>query len=168
MANNATWDFANLNVVFGGHQITGFADGDSYTMDFDVDRFTKRVGNYGLGAWAKSNNFGAGGSFTLLSTSDDNTILQAFLSADEMTPGGVLVPLVALETGGILSHTGLFRITKAPSVSRGTDVPTTTWVIGTTRLIQVLGGSTPSIIIDSVAAAQAIVAAGAASLAQPN
>lgn len=168
MANNATWDFANLNVVFGGLHITGFADGDSYAMDFDVDRFTKRIGNYGLGAWAKSNNFGAVGSITLLATSNDNSALQAFLSADELTPGGVLVPLVALQTGGLLSHTGLFRITKAPGVSRGTDVPTTTWVIGTTRLIQALGGSVPTAIVTTVEQARAIVDAGAASLTIPT
>lgn len=159
MANDATWDFASLSIVYGGVLLTGFADGDSYTMTHDVDRYTRLVGNYGLGAWAKSNSFAAGGTLTLLATSDNNAAMQEFLTADENTPNGILVPLVALQLNGIFSHAGSFRIIKAPDVSRGPSVPTTTWMIGTTRLIQVLGGQTPPDIVTSVAQAREIIAA---------
>jgi hypothetical protein len=160
MANDATHDIGLYNIVFGGVLLTGFADGDSYQMAYDVERFTRLIGGYGLGAWAKSNNFAAGGSITLMSTSNDNDAMQAFYSAGETAPGGVLVPLVVLQLNGRFSHTGLFRITKAPDVSRGTSVPTTTWAIGTTRLFQKLGGTTPTDVITSVEQARALIAAG--------
>jgi len=158
MSNDATHDITAYNVVIALHRLTGFADGDAFTVTSASDRASMLIGNYGLGAWVKMHNKAATGTFSLLSSSDDNTTLQALLDADEVTVGGILYPLVILQTNGLYVASASIRLTRQPDVARGVSVPTTVWNWGTTRMYTAQGGSIPTQLVQSVADAQALLA----------
>lgn len=159
MSNDATHDIAQYNVVIAGYRLTGFADGDAFNFTAGSDRFTMLIGNYGLGAWAKINNRSANGSFNLLAGSADNDVLQALMTADDLTPGGILVPMVILQTNGLFQAAASIRVTRSPDVARGVSIPQTVWNWGTTRMYTVQGGGIPTPLVTSVAQAQALIAA---------
>lgn len=158
MSNDATHDIAQYAVVIAGYRLSGFADADAFDFTAASDRFSMLVGNYGLGAWAKINNRSATGNFYLLATSSDNIVLDTILNADDVAPGGILVPMVILQTNGIFSAAASIRFHRSPDVARGVSVPTTTWQWSTTRMFTVQGGGIPTPLVTSIAAAQALIA----------
>jgi len=156
MSNDATHDIGQYVVTIAGYRLTGFADADAFDFTAGSDRFSMLIGNYSLGAWAKINNRSATGNFYLMATSSDNVALDTLLKADE-TPGGILVPLVILQTNGVFSAAASIRFMRAPDVARGSSVPTTTWQWGTTRMYTVQGGGIPTPLVTSIAEAQALI-----------
>lgn len=158
MSNDATHDIAQYVVTIAGYRLTGFADADAFDFTAGSDRFSMLIGNYGLGAWAKINNRSATGNFYLMATSSDNTVLDGLLKTDDVVAGGILVPLVILQTNGAFTAGANIRFMRVPDVARGVSVPTTTWQWGTTRMYTVNAGGLPTNIVNSVAEAQALLA----------
>lgn len=157
MSNDATHDITQYAVTIAGYRLTGFSDADAFDFTAGSDRFSMLIGNYGLGAWAKINNRSATGNFYLMATSSDNASLDIILKADDLAPGGLLVPLVILQTNGIFEAAAHIRLTRVPDVARGVSVPTTTWAWGTTRMYTVQGGGIPTPLVTSIAEAQALI-----------
>ena len=156
MSNDATHDIGQYVVTIAGYRLTGFADSDAFDFTAGSDRFSMLIGNYSLGAWARINNRSATGNFYLMGTSSDNAELDTLLKADEV-PGGILVPMVILQTNGIFSAAASIRFMRTPDVARGSSVPLTSWQWGTTRMYTVQGGGIPTPLVQSIVEAQALI-----------
>jgi hypothetical protein len=142
MAQDGIQDWLQVYVLVGGHRITGWNDGSSYSAVYDVDELEMLVGNQGLGAWNKKFNLSATITLEVLANSDDNEVLSIFHTANTKVPGGFLFPLgVEDKNGTTLQIAEAAAITKWADVTYSNAVDTRTWTIRTTRLDTFIGGT---------------------------
>lgn len=96
-----TFDFATLHVVIGGvHRVTGRAKGDSVSVVYDNDSFTKTTGVDGNGYFTKIADRSATVTLTLGLDSPSNPVLSVLHNADLAAPGGLLVPVSIRDAAG--------------------------------------------------------------------
>lgn len=158
MANGATLDPLQITILVGGYKITGFESAENgFSADYDEDRMSSVVGSRGLGAWIKNHNRSATITLNIMANSEDNDALNAFFQADQVTPGGVLIPLVATSQGHRTLATAQVRIVRPPAINHSAVVRT--WTLRTTKLVASYGGIVATPVITSVAEAQALIAA---------
>lgn len=140
MANQATVDNGLCTIMIAGHTLTGFAAVVGYNSVMDVDRFVKIVGNRGLGAYGKTISGSATITLNIMSTSLDNDILMAIATADNVTPGGVLVPLEKLDANSRCVEGGNVRIMKLPDTQSGGGPYPVVWILGSLNFTKFVGG----------------------------
>lgn len=146
MADGATLDPADINVVLGTHRVSGYAAGTFVSVTYDVDSFAKLVGIDGEGVYVKSANRGAVATLTLIQTARSNLVLSALLAADQNTPGGLMFPFSIREQGGTtLFQAARARLTRLPDVNYSDAGETRAWAVTTTRMLGLAGdrGATP-------------------------
>lgn len=85
-----TYDFNQVNLVFGTRQIKGFEDGTEIMAERAEDSFSEKVGVGGEVTRSKSNNLLGTITFTLNQFSPLNRYLQDIVNADEISGTGVL------------------------------------------------------------------------------
>lgn len=150
MADNATVDFTNVHIIFGGHRVSGYGPGVGITIAFDEPQNTNIVGTDGLGAWVKNANKAATIGLSLLQTSDSNDQLSAFLLADLNTPGGLGYPLAVEDLQGrTVGAASVSKITKLPDTTYGGGVEVRNWEIKTTRLDLFVGGNATTEVVST-------------------
>lgn len=157
MANQATVDPGLCTIVIAGYTLSGFADGVSFNSTFDVDRFSKTVGNRGLGAFGKTISGSATITLTVLNTSSDNDVLMLIATADNNTPGGVLVPLVKVTGNARITEGGDVRIMKIPDTQDGAGPYPVTWTLGSLNYVKFVGGYEETPVVTSIEELQALI-----------
>jgi len=115
-----TYSFRNVSVIFGTHEVVGFADGDDVvTIEPASDGFTKIVGAKGEVSRAAVNDESVTVKLKLQQTSSSVPVLQNLYLADKASGAGVLPMLVNdLETGESFTIKNAW-IKKQPSIVRG-------------------------------------------------
>lgn len=136
-----TFDPGKIQVIIGGFEISGFADGTFVEAGRDEDAFTKVVGAKGEVSRSKSNNKSGFIKIILQQTSPSNDTLSAIAIADEQTNAGVVPVIVkdALGTSLIFSAEGWVK--KMPDYGAGKEIGNREWMIDAAVLEYFVGGN---------------------------
>lgn len=137
-----TYDFKQVACIFGGRQITGFAEGDdSIGVEPEADAWTKTVGADGEVTRSKSNNNSGKVMLKLMKTSDANDFLMSLYNADKLQNAG-MVPLMIKDNSGRSLHVGEQAwIKKLPKDGYGATAGTVEWEIDVADMVSNLGGN---------------------------
>lgn len=136
-----TYDFKEVSVLFGGQQLTGFAEGDSVTVEPDADDYALQMGADGEGTRSKSNNQAATITIRLQQGSAANDILNGFRLADQVSNGGVQPLLVKDNSGRSLHFAETAWIQRAPPAGFGNEAGEREWVLRTDKMVSTFGGN---------------------------
>lgn len=142
MAQNiGTFDFKKLNIIFGGAQISGFADGDSLSVKEENNAFNSASGADGYIDRVKNNANFLTITIKLRQTSPTNQVLSALHAVDrsQSTP---LPLLIKDRLGTTLISTAQAWITKFPDSAFGNEAKEREWTIQTSSVyIMNIGGN---------------------------
>lgn len=129
MSQVRTYDPGRVNIIFGGHIITGpFADGTFVKVERDTPSFSKFIGADGGGCRVRSRDKSGKVTITLSAASPSNDILSAYLAADELLGTGSKPLQVKDLNGTTLAHAEAAWITKPADIERGKEMSNTEWV----------------------------------------
>jgi len=87
---DGTYNFKDVNFIFGARQIKGFEEGTEIVAERSEDSFTAKVGVDGNVTRSKSNNTMGTVTFSLSQFSELNKYLTNIMNLDERTGNGVL------------------------------------------------------------------------------
>lgn len=90
MLNEGTYNFNEVNFIFGTRQIKGFEEGSEIVAERVEDTFSAKVGVDGNVTRSKSNNRMGTVTFSLDQFSPLNQYLMGIMNLDERTSLGVL------------------------------------------------------------------------------
>lgn len=136
-----SYNFAKVAVSLGGRILTGFADGESITVERNEDAWTLRIGADGEGTRAKSNNRSGRVTMRFLQTAEANAILNSFAAADEIADAGAQ-PFFMKDVGGnSLYSAEQMWIVKRPAAGFGNEAGEREWVLETDNLVMFEGGN---------------------------
>lgn len=99
MGDVQTYDANRVHVLVGGLEISGFADGESITIEPASALYKKTVGLNGNVSRSRLNDSTAKVTLKLKQTASDNAKLLAFQVADAAGNSGI-VPLVITDLSG--------------------------------------------------------------------
>lgn len=136
-----TYDPAQVNIVFAGVPIDGFADGTFITVARDNPSYNLAIGSDGEGARAKSNDRSATITITLMQNSATNDLLSAVSLADELTGDGVGPFLMKDLSGRTLVGAETAWLEKPSDVEFAREITNREWVIKTDALDIFIGGN---------------------------
>jgi hypothetical protein len=137
------YDPKRQTLLVGGVPISGWADGEFFTVVYDEDSFVKVVGTDGHTSRSKNENKNARLVIKLMQTSKSNDFLSALLNADLLTDGGSgIVPVVVKDNNG----TDLFTsakawIVKPPDRSGDKTAKNRDWNFDCTDCVDFQGGT---------------------------
>ena len=123
-----TYDPKAVQIIVGGNQISGFADGEFINVERDEDMFTKVTGADGEVSRAKSNNKMGTMTLTLLGTSASNDILSAFAQADELSNSGVVPIYIKDSLGTTILFSAEGWVKKMPAFTASKEITDRAWV----------------------------------------
>jgi hypothetical protein len=132
---------ADVKVIFGGYEITGFADGTFVGLEFGSDRFTTMVGADGSVVRTRSADETAKITVTLLQSSASNDVLNAFDAADFEGLTGALPFILKDANGNSLYTADKCWISKRPSVEFGKDLGSRAWELSCDHIFAITGSS---------------------------
>jgi hypothetical protein len=125
-----TYDFKQVQLIFGGNLITGFSEGaDVIMLEPMSDDFTLKVGADGETSRAKSNNNAFTLKIKLLQTSSSNDSLNAIRLADKLSNAGVKPLLLKDNNGNSLVAERQAFIGKGPAMGHGAEVGDREWLL---------------------------------------
>ena len=102
MPNLGNYDPKNIQIIFGPHEVKGYADGTFVTAENDEDSFGLANGADGDACRVKSNNNSGTVNITLLQSSASNAFLSAQAELDKATPNGDgIQPLLIRDGNGL-------------------------------------------------------------------
>ncbi len=137
-----TLDTKKFFILFGPYIIHGYGKGTFIEIDPDDVLYTKETGGDGEVARSRSNNKSHRLKLTLMQTSSSNDDLSAAALADEVAPGGIVLPLTCKD---LLGNTVFFAteawISKRPNYKRSKNVEDNEWLIDTGSADFYLGGN---------------------------
>ena len=136
-----TYDPKAVQVIIGGQQMSGFADGDFISAERDADMFTKHVGSDGEASRAKSNDKSGRLTLTLSQTSASNDILAAFAAADELDNSGIVPILIKDTLGTSTLFAGHGWVVKQPVFTAGKEIGDREWMLDMARIDIFIGGN---------------------------
>jgi hypothetical protein len=90
MGLQGTYNFKDVNLIFGTRKIKGFEDGSEIVVERAEDSFTEKVDVDGNVTRSRSNNSLGTITFTLSQFSSDNKYLSQIANLDERTGTGIL------------------------------------------------------------------------------
>lgn len=131
-----TYDFSQVDVIWGPNQLNGFADGDAVVIEADEDLWSKEVGNDGATTRSKTNNYGAKVTLRFQQTAPANGILQASATADRLNNGGVQ-PLMIKDrsSGATLYAAETAWVSKQPNATFARESKEREWVLDTDNMV---------------------------------
>jgi hypothetical protein len=135
------YDPAEVQVVFAGIKIGGFADGTFVTVARDNPSFNSIVGSDGEGARAKSNDRSATVTVTLVQTSDSNDALSAAMNLDELSGDGVGALMIKDNSGRTLVQAETAWLEKPADLEFAREITNREWSIKTNELVGLWGGN---------------------------
>ena len=141
MSEVKTYDFKQVQCILGANILTGFADGDAISMEYESNLFNLTVGADGEATRSKTNNRSAKVTIKLLKTSTANDILNEFYQSDLLSNGGVF-PFMLKDSNGVELHAAeKMWIEKEPSAPFGVDAPQREWTLRTHFMVSNFGGN---------------------------
>lgn len=136
------YDSASVFVTVGGAPINGFAADSKVLIARNSDAFSLQVGSDGEAARSKSNDRSGRMTIRLLQTSPSNDILSAFALADEVTPGGAVVPFACKDLNGGSLHTAQTGwIVKKSDADYVVEAGEREWILETDDLKHTVAGN---------------------------
>lgn len=136
-----TFDPKNVDLIYGGAKIDGYADGTFVQVEYNSDRYALQMGSDGLGARAKSNDKSAKITITLMPNSVGNKILDAAAKLDDAANAGALpLALTDLSTGDLFISSGAW-VMKDPGREFAKEIQPVEWVLETDKLSSVHGAT---------------------------
>lgn len=136
-----TYDFKQVAAVLGARTLTGFAEGDSISLEYESNLFNTTIGADGEATRSKTNNRSAKVTIKLLKTSLANDILNEYYQADLLSNGGIFPFLLKDNNGSELHAAEKMWIEKEPSAPFGQDAPTREWTLRTHFMVSTFGGN---------------------------
>lgn len=136
-----TYDPKQYSLIVGGHIVGGFADGTFLTAARNNDTWSLNVGADGEGARAKSNDKSGTYVFTLQQTSNSNSVLSGFHTADEVGNGGQLPVLIKDNNGDTVIESLTAWVRKPADVELGKEITNREWTIETDKMTLLVGGN---------------------------
>ncbi len=130
-----SYNFGKVAVIFGGRQLTGFADGEAVSVERNEDAWSLLVGADGEATRAKSNNRSGRVTIRLLQTSESNAILNDFAKADDLADAGAQALFIKDNSGNSLYSAEQAWIVKMPAATHGNEAGTREWVLETDNLV---------------------------------
>lgn len=141
MAAPATYNPADVHIIFNGVPIEGYADGQFVLVARANPMWTSGTGSDGSGWRAKSNDRSGSVTVTLLQTSPSNDELGLLAQADELAGQG-MGPLMVKDTSGrSIAFTDAAWCEKMPDMSFEREVVSRVWVFKSTDLTHQPGGN---------------------------
>lgn len=128
-------------ISFGGHTLTGFADGTFVSVQKAADDFTKVVGADGEVARSASADESATVTLTLLQTSRSNDVLSAFRREDKLTNLGKKPLLIKDLNGTTVASAAEAWIARGPNIENAKEISPRVWVIDCSHLFEHIGGN---------------------------
>lgn len=129
MADFESYNPGRVTFSFKGANIAGYQDGTFIDAERSADSFKKHVGS--LGDVTRTVDLDKSGkvTLTLLAQSPSNDILQAFIDADEASPGAGIGSLQILDHSGFMEcHADIAWIMKRPKIDRAKEAGSVVWV----------------------------------------
>jgi len=133
MANVLTYKPGEVSVVFGGYELTGFADGTIVVVEREEDSFTKHVGADGEVSRTLNANQSGTVTLTLKQTSDSNRILGELLATDEDDGSGV-AELIVKDNLTNKAFAGEAWLQKPPNFERGKEQSDQVWTFACAKI----------------------------------
>lgn len=134
-----TYDPKQYSLIVGGHIVNGFADGTFIRVARNNDSWALAVGADGEGARAKSNNKSGTFVFTLLQTSQSNSVLSGFHNADELNNGGQVPVLVKNNNGDDIHEAATAWVRKPADVELAKEITNREWTVETDNVTMLVG-----------------------------
>jgi hypothetical protein len=159
MSDNTTFDPKLFVVNVAGFRVTGFANDTGYSSTMDEDFVTTVVGNNGLGAYVFRNSRAATISLTLMPGSNDNDKFMAAVTADRLTPGGVLVPIFVTQQNGRFNEGGFGRFVRWPDGNIAASVTPVVWTFKSLNFVKYIGGQDETPVVSTIEELNALIAA---------
>jgi hypothetical protein len=136
------YDFKKVDVIVGGRQMAGWADGDdAISIEFDANLWETTVGAAGEVTRSKTNNLTATIKLKLQSTSDSNDILNGFYLSDLLSNAGSEPFLMKDQSGREICAAESCWVEKPPQIQHGQKVGVREWTLKTDRLVVTYGGN---------------------------
>lgn len=136
-----TYDFKQVQVIFGGNILTGFAEGDAIQLTPNADAFTLKVGADGETSRSKSNNKSRGLKLKFMQTASANDILSGIHNTDLENNSGVRPLMIKDLNGNSLVTERQAFIGKAPDESWGAEAGDREWTLVLPNPFVVTGGN---------------------------
>jgi len=136
-----TYDPAQVNIIFAGIPIEGYADGTFITVARDNPSWNSVVGSDGEGARAKSNDKSGTITITLMQSSIANDALSALSIVDEQSNDGIGPFLIKDLSGRTLCAAETAWIEKPADAEFAREISNREWVIKTDALDMFSGGN---------------------------
>lgn len=136
-----TYDPKQILIIFGGVQITGFADGTFVTVRRNADMWSLQMGTDGEGTRSKSNDKSGQIEFTLMQSSQSNVFLSNMALADELGNAGIAPAMVKDNLGSSLHAAEQAYVKKIADAEYAKEAGPRTWIIETDNLQSFVGGN---------------------------
>lgn len=132
-----------VDVLFAGVPLTGYADGEFVTIEFTTDAFTSTVGSDGEVVRNRSNDYRATITVKLLQSSSSNDLLSAIYESDRLARNGAGVGALMIKDnqGRAIYTASEAWIRKHPDISFDREATSREWVIEAAELIPFTGGN---------------------------
>lgn len=135
------YDPRQVNVVWKGILLTGFADGSFVTVELNADAFTTTVGAYGDVVRTRSHNRTAKITIRLQAESPANDLLS-IEAVDDMRGTGAPGPVMVSYTNGTtIASAPNAWVTKMPSLDFAAESGQREWVLECDTLDIFVGGT---------------------------
>lgn len=128
-------------ITVGGNIISGFADGSFVTVERNEDAFTLQVGTDGEGTRTKTNNRSGRFTFSLMQSSDSNSVLTALALTDEISSAGAVPVMVKDQSGSSLYLAETAWIVKMANSEFTREAGPREWIMETDVLVMEVGGN---------------------------
>lgn len=135
------YDPSAVTVIYGGHIITGYADGTFVNVQRNEPMWAIKVGADGIATRVKSSNKSGRVTVTLQQSSPSNDVLSGLAIADEQAGTGALPILVRDGSGRSLATAGKAWNPQMPDAEFGKEVGDRVWVFETDSLNLFIGGN---------------------------
>lgn len=136
-----TYDPKAVKIIFGTHEIQGFADGTFLNIEYDENAFQKVVGADGGTSRAKMNNNGGLATITIKQTSPSNDFLSGIALSDRLSSLGILPFFVTDKSGKTLAVSAASWIQKPASSEFSKEITNREWAIELADLDMFVGGN---------------------------
>lgn len=141
MAKLKGYNAKQVNIIFAGRILSGYAEGDFCTVEMAEDAYTHHVGADGEDCRARTNNNSGKITVKLSQYSESNKILSELHEADKAADAGVSPMLVIDKSGLSLHASDEAYISKAPNAAYSKAPGDREWVFMCSNLKHFVAGN---------------------------
>jgi hypothetical protein len=140
----STYSADEVDVIFAGVRLEGFADGEFVTVERRSDTFALKVGADGESAGSNTNDRSGSIKVKLLQTSLGNSHLSQMHTLDQNGPNGAGIGTLAIvdrSSGITLARADHAWVLKPGAASRGKEITEVEWTLETNNLEMDVSGA---------------------------